>query len=66
MFGYTRSSRNGKTWISAKVIIELLKQDKKIGISSNSHKAINNLLKQIEDIAIKEKFVFKGVKKSSL
>ena len=56
----------GKTWISAKVIIELLKQGKKIGISSNTHKAINNLLKQIEDIAIKEKFVFKGVKKSSL
>ena len=56
----------GKTWISGKVIIELLKQGKKIGISSNSHKAINNLLKQIEDIAVKEKFVFKGVKKSSL
>ena len=56
----------GKTWISAKVIIELLKQGKKIGISSNSHKAINNLLKQIEDIAVKEKFEFKGLKKSSL
>ena len=55
----------GKTWISAKVIIELLKKGKKIGISSNSHKAINNLLKQIEDIAIEEKFEFKGVKKSS-
>ncbi len=46
----------GKTWISAKVIIELIKQGKKIGISSNTHKAINNLLKQIEDIAVKEKF----------
>jgi len=56
----------GKTWISAKVIIELLKQGKKIGISSNTHKAINNLLKQIENIAIKEKFVFKGLKKGSL
>ena len=55
----------GKTWISAKVIIELLKQGKKIGISSNSHKAINNLLKQIEDIAVKEKFEFKGIKKCS-
>jgi len=58
----------GKTWISAKVIIELLKQGKKIGISSNSHKAINNLLEQIEEIADndKEKFEFKGLKKSSL
>ena len=51
----------GKPWISAKVIIELLKQGKKIGISSNSHKAINNLLKQIEHIAVKEKFEFKGI-----
>ena len=55
-----------KTWISAAfIIIELLKKGKKIGISSNSHKAINNLLKQIEDIAVEEKFEFKGVKKSS-
>jgi uncharacterized protein len=56
----------GKTRISAILIIELLKQNKKVGISSNSHKAINNLLSQIEEIAIAEKFTFKGVKKNRL
>jgi len=55
----------GKTWLSAKIIIELLKQNKKIGISSNSHKAINNLLLQIEEISIKKKFKFKGIKINS-
>jgi len=55
----------GKTWISAKIIIELLKQNKKIGISSLSHKAINNLLLQIEKISLEEKFKFKGIKINS-
>ena len=34
----------GKTFTGKHVIAELLRQGKKIGISSNSHKAINNLL----------------------
>lgn len=34
----------GKTYIGKHVIAELLKLGKKVGISSNSHKAINNLL----------------------
>lgn len=34
----------GKTYTGKHIIAELLKQGKKIGISSNSHKAINNLL----------------------
>lgn len=34
----------GKTYTAKHVIAELLKQGKRIGISSNSHKAINNLL----------------------
>ena len=35
---------SGKTYTGKHVIAELLKLGKKIGISSNSHKAINNLL----------------------
>jgi predicted RecB family nuclease len=35
---------SGKTYTAKHVIAELLKQGKKIGISSNSHKAINHLL----------------------
>jgi predicted RecB family nuclease len=34
----------GKTFTGKHIIAELVKQGKKIGISSNSHKAINNLL----------------------
>ncbi|WP_326519334.1 TM0106 family RecB-like putative nuclease [Acinetobacter sp. CAAS 2-6] len=34
----------GKTYTGKHVIAELLRQGKKVGISSNSHKAINNLL----------------------
>jgi predicted RecB family nuclease len=35
---------SGKTYTGKHVIAELVKRGKKIGISSNSHKAINNLL----------------------
>lgn len=55
----------GKTYNSAKIIIELMKEGKKVGVSSNSHEAIKTLLSAIEEQAIKEKFKFKGLKKSS-
>ncbi|MDP1604230.1 MAG: TM0106 family RecB-like putative nuclease [Legionella sp.] len=35
---------SGKTYTGKHVIAELIKRGKKVGISSNSHKAINNLL----------------------
>ena len=56
---------SGKTYTSAKIILSLLKDNKRVGITSNSHKAINNLLKQIEKFALEENFTFKGMKKSS-
>ena len=56
---------SGKTFTSAQIILSLIRDNKKVGITSNSHKAINNLLLQIEEIALKEKFSFKGMKKSS-
>jgi len=55
----------GKTYTSAKIILSLIRDNKKVGITSNSHKAINNLLLQIEELALREKFSFKGMKKSS-
>ncbi|OGP84585.1 MAG: nuclease [Deltaproteobacteria bacterium RBG_16_58_17] len=54
----------GKTWTGAHVIKELLHRGFKIGVSSNSHKAINNLLRNIEAAARKRKIRFRGVKKS--
>lgn len=44
----------GKTFTAKKVIAELLKQNKRIGISSNSHKAINNLLFSVAEYCAKE------------
>ena len=55
----------GKTYTSAKIILSLLKDKKRVGITSNSHKAINNLLEKIEELAVKEKFTFSGMKKFS-
>ena len=56
----------GKTYISSHVIVELIKKGKKIGVTSNSHKAIHNLLNRVENIAKEKKFAFTGVKKASL
>tara|TARA_B100001027_G_scaffold72707_1_gene49582 strand:- start:230 stop:1894 length:1665 start_codon:yes stop_codon:yes gene_type:complete len=55
----------GKTYNSAKIIIELMKDGKKVGVSSNSHEAIKNLLSEIERQAKADSFTFKGMKKSN-
>ncbi|MCX7699547.1 MAG: TM0106 family RecB-like putative nuclease [Gemmataceae bacterium] len=55
----------GKTHISADLIVELMRQGKRIGVSANSHMAINNLLKKVEATAIEKDFEFRGVKKCS-
>ena len=55
----------GKTYTGAHIILALLKKGFRIGVSSNSHKAINNLLRKVEELAEAEDFSFVGVKKSS-
>jgi len=55
----------GKTYTSAHTIVALLAAGKKVGVSSNSHKAINNLLSKVEDIAETEGVSFLGVKKAN-
>ncbi len=54
----------GKTYTASHVIIALLKGGKRIGVSSNSHKAIVNLLQGVEAAAKDSGFKFVGVKKS--
>ncbi len=54
----------GKTYTASHVILALLKAGKRIGVSSNSHKAIVNLLQAVEKDAKTVGFTFKGVKKS--
>ena len=55
----------GKTYTGSHVIVSLLKQGYKVGVSSNSHKAINNLLHGVEKVAKAEGFSFRGAKKST-
>ena len=54
----------GKTYTASHVILDLLKAGKRIGVSSNSHKAIVNLLGAVEKEAKSCGFTFSGVKKS--
>jgi len=56
---------SGKTYTSAKIILSLLMDGKKVGVTSNSHKAINNLLERIEKNAQNENFFFEGIKVAS-
>lgn len=55
----------GKTFTGSHVIVDLLKAGKRIGVTSNSHHAINNLLAAVESRAQAEGVAFKGLKKSS-
>jgi uncharacterized protein len=55
----------GKTYTSAHAIVELLKNGKRVGVTAFTHKAINNLLCKIEEVARERGVKFTGVKKSS-
>jgi predicted RecB family nuclease len=54
---------SGKTYTGAKVIIELIKAGSRVGVSANSHKAINNLLAEVEEQAIASDASLRGLKK---
>jgi len=56
---------SGKTYTGAYAIVQLLRQGKRVGVASHSHKAINNLLKKVEGLAVAEGVCFEGVKKGS-
>jgi uncharacterized protein len=55
----------GKTYTSSQIIVNLISAGKRVGVSSNSHKAINNLLAGIEKAAKEKGIRFRGQKKSS-
>lgn len=55
----------GKTYTGSHVIVDLLVRGATVGVSSNSHKAINNLLEAVEARAAEKQVQFRGVKKSS-
>jgi predicted RecB family nuclease len=54
----------GKTYHGSRLVLSLLQKGYKVGITSNSHKAINNFLQELEHAAHENKVPFKGAKKS--
>jgi uncharacterized protein len=50
----------GKTYNASVAIAKLLQSGKKVGITSNSHKAVENLLEAIADVADRQSIKFSG------
>ena len=55
----------GKTWMGARIVVELMRRGRRVGVAATSHKAIHNLLDEIERAAADEDFTFRGLKKAS-
>jgi hypothetical protein len=55
----------GKTYTGSHIIVALLQQGCRVGVSSNSHKAINNLLHGVVKVAKEQGYVLQGAKKST-
>ena len=56
----------GKTYTGSHLIVELMARGKRIGVTSNSHKAIHNLLHAVEKRSQECGLSFKGMYKSSI
>jgi predicted RecB family nuclease len=56
---------SGKTWTGARLIVRLLAEGQRVGVTATSHKAIHNLLAEVERVAAAEGVDFKGLKKST-
>ncbi len=55
---------SGKTFTTSHVILDRILAGKTVGVASNSHKAINNLLAAVEERARDMGVSFRGIKKS--
>lgn len=51
----------GKTYTAARAIVNLLEQNKRVGISANSHKAILNLEKEVAKLAADSRVMLRGI-----
>lgn len=56
---------SGKTFTAAHAIVNLIASGKRVGVTALSHKAINNLLKKVDEVARNQGVTFNGVKKST-
>jgi predicted RecB family nuclease len=56
---------SGKTWTGAQLIVHLIERGARVGVAANSHKAIHNLLHEVEESAMEQGITFRGLKKCS-
>ena len=56
---------SGKTYQGARAIVALLRAGRRVGVMASTHKAIHNLLDEIERVARSENYWFRGLKKST-
>ena len=56
---------SGKTYLGARLILDLIDDGKTVGVAANSHKAVHNLLDEVEAVAAERGVSFKGLKKIS-
>jgi predicted RecB family nuclease len=56
---------SGKTYVGARVIVDLLDRGMRIGLSASSHKAIENMLHEVEKVACEGGVAFRGLKCST-
>lgn len=54
---------SGKTWTGARLVVHLLRNGQRVGVAAPSHKAIHNMLREIERVAAEEEVQFVGLKK---
>src|SRR5690606_19934815 len=55
---------SGKTYLGARMIVSLIRQGKKVGVTANSHKVIVNLLDEVCKAAREEGLEFRGIQKA--
>jgi uncharacterized protein len=53
----------GKTYSGARMIVDLIDHGKRVGVTSTSHRAIHNLLAEVEEFAVESGVSFRGLKK---
>jgi len=53
----------GKTYTGARLIVHLMSLGRRVGITATSHKAIHNLVAEVEKAAREERVTFRGLKK---
>jgi predicted RecB family nuclease len=53
----------GKTWTGARIVVHLMERGQRVGVASTSHKAIHNLLDEVQTTARKTGVAFRGLKK---